>query len=65
MTSQSGQTIFIPCSAVLSASIEDRQPLKESIASTTFFISYRINRNKYIEKREVCVPLQPIFQEHL
>ena len=64
MTSQSGQTIFIPCSAVLSASIEDRQPLKESIASTTFFISYRINRSKYIEKREVYVPLQSFFQEH-
>ena len=65
MTSQSGQTIFIPCSAVLSASIEERHPLKESIATTTFFITYRFNSDKYIEKREVCVPLQPIFQEHL
>ena len=56
-----GTNYHLPRLAAFSASIEDRQPLKESIASTTFFISYRINHSKYIEKREVCVPLQPIF----
>ena len=64
MTSQSGQTSFMPSSAAFSASDEERHPLKESIANTTFFITYRFNCDKYIEKREVYVPLQSFFQEH-
>ena len=54
----------MPSSAAFSASDEERQPLKESIATTTFFITYRFKCDKYIEKREVYVPLQSFFQEH-
>lgn len=64
MTSQSGQTSFMPSSTAFSTSDEERHPLKESIATTTFFITYRFNSDKYIEKREVYVPLQSFFQEH-
>ena len=64
MTSQSGQTSFMPSSTAFSASDEERHPLKESIATTTFFITYRFNSDKYIEKREVYVPIKAFFQEH-
>ena len=54
----------MPSSTAFSTSDEERHPLKKSIATTTFFITYRFNSDKYIEKREVYVPLQSFFQEH-